>query len=209
MWLRRPLSDVLSSKAKVDLLRALCLSPVPLAGREVARQAGLSAGHASRALRQLTASGVLLAREMGQVRAYELDHTDCALVRHLRALFTVEAQGQQQVAEELFAATPDVVSIVLFGSEARGDAQPGSDTDLLIVVGKRSQAVEEAISCRAMHVAQRHGLALSWHVADLAELRRWDRTSHALWRNLLSEGVRLKGRSLDTLRRQWQRGKTA
>jgi predicted nucleotidyltransferase len=209
MWLKHPLDDVLSSRAKVDLLRVLCASPVPLAGREVARRARLSPGHASRALRELVASGVLQAREMGQVRAYELDHADTALVRQLRALFSVEVQRQYDVADELLAATPGIVSIVLFGSEARSDAEPGSDTDLLIVVEESSRRAEKAISARATEVAERHGLALSWQVADLAQLRRWDRTSNPLWQNLLAEGVRLRGRSLKALRDEWQRGKTA
>ena len=37
-------------------------------------------------------------------------------------------------AERLVARRPDVVQVTLFGSLARGDARPGSDADLLIIV---------------------------------------------------------------------------
>lgn len=39
----------------------------------------------------------------------------------------------QQGAERLHAARPEA-TIVLFGSQARGDAQPDSDTDFLVVL---------------------------------------------------------------------------
>jgi hypothetical protein len=63
MWLEKPLDDILSSRGKIAVLRVVCSVSVPLAGREIARRAGLRSGHASGILRDLTASGLLLARD--------------------------------------------------------------------------------------------------------------------------------------------------
>ena len=41
-----------------------------------------------------------------------------------------------QVVGEMAASHPEIERVVLFGSLARGDAVPGSDADLLIVLGK-------------------------------------------------------------------------
>lgn len=44
VWLNQPLSDILSTKSKVAVLRVLSETPVPLNGREIARRAGLVPG---------------------------------------------------------------------------------------------------------------------------------------------------------------------
>lgn len=41
-----------------------------------------------------------------------------------------------QVVGEMAASHPEIERVVLFGSLARGDAVPGSDADLLIILGK-------------------------------------------------------------------------
>ena len=128
MWLRDPLDDILSSRAKVAVLRVVCCAAMPLNGREIARRAGLSSGHASRVLGELTASGVLLARDQGRVLTYELALAHGPLVARIKSLFEDEAARQEAALDELEVAVPGLVSIVLFGSEARGDARPGSDT---------------------------------------------------------------------------------
>lgn len=38
-----------------------------------------------------------------------------------------------------------LVSVVLFGSQARGDAHDGSDYDLLVVVDRRTETTREAV----------------------------------------------------------------
>lgn len=55
------------------------------------------------------------------VRVFRLDHA--GVVTRLRAR-----------AAELLASRPDVVSVRLFGSLARGAGHPGSDADLFIVL---------------------------------------------------------------------------
>jgi len=202
MWLTTPLDDVLSSRAKVALLRVLCVAAGPLSGREVARRARVEPGHASRLLRELVASGVLLSRDLGRVRSYELAAADAPLTRQLRRLFAAEAERLRRVLQRLAADTPDLLSVVLFGSEARGEAAPGSDTDLLIVVGKRTRALENRVRDTCLRLAEEQQLALSWHLADLAELRRWERNGNPLWQSVLAEGVVLRGESLERLRRR-------
>lgn len=209
MWLRRPLDDILSSRAKIAVLRAVCGSGVPLSGREIARRAHIDPGHASRVLRELTASGVLLSRDMGGVCAYELDHLDSPLTQRVRDLFAGERERYSEAIDELKTPGPGVLSVVLFGSEARGEAKPGSDTDLLIVVERKTEQVEAMVSEACLRIAERHVLALSWHIADLADLQRWEKTSNPFWRAVLTEGVRLTGQSLGGLQRQWQGGKSA
>ena len=209
MWLETPLNDVLSSRGTTAVLRALCSLSVPLNVSQIAERAGVARGHASRLLTALAASGVLRSRDYRRVRTYEVAHPDVPLVRRLKALFAAEERRRQAVLDELFHRVPGVVSIVLFGSESRGEARPGSDTDLLIVVEKKTGALETTLQDLCRKLAREHALALSWHVADLKEIRRWERDEHPFWLNVKADGTRLRGKSLEEIVSRWTPGRLA
>ena len=208
MWMRNPLDDILSSKAKTAVLRVICGALTALNVREIARRAGTDAGHTSRVLRELAASGLLIGRGIGRATTYELAAPDLPLTRQLAGLFEAEAQRFDEAIGELAAALPETISVVLFGSEARGEAHAGSDTDLLIVVPEKASDMENRLSEACMAISSRYGLALSWQLADLAEIRAWEASDSALWRNILDEGVRLRGEPLRRLQAVCQTGET-
>jgi predicted nucleotidyltransferase len=208
MWLTTPLSDILSSRSKGAILRVICAANGPLSGREIARRAGVARGHASRSLRELTASGLLVGRDLGRAVAYELGRPGELLTSRLCALYQAEAEREALVLDRLARGVPGLLSIILFGSEARDEARPGSDTDLLIVVAERTEAVEAQLSENCLQVTEDFALALSWEVADLGDLREWDETGHPLWHGIIAEGVALRGKSVEVLRRLCRAGGT-
>lgn len=207
MWLYEPLSDVLSSGGKVALLRVLCTVSAPFQGRELARRAGLTSGHTSVLLRELAASGLVRVAEHGRTKAYQMDDRGSPLVRQLISLFEAEHARYRAIVERLSTATPGLLSLVLFGSQARGDARPGSDTDLLFVVAEKSEQLEAHIRDQCMEMADEHLVGLSWVIVDLEEVREWERTGHQFWQNVLADGVVLRGKDLRSLSRQCQRGR--
>jgi DNA-binding transcriptional ArsR family regulator len=206
--LTQPLNDILSSRAKVALLRAVCLANGPLNGREIARRAGVGAGHASRALGDLAASGVLLCRDQGRVKTYELAHPEAPVVHHLRDLFEAETQRYRDLISGLVSGVPGLVSLILFGSEARSKARPESDTDLLLVVEEKSESLEAQVRDNALRLAQQGSLKFSWVIADLAEVREWETTGNPFWTNVQAEGISLRGKSPERLHRRCQNGAT-
>ncbi len=209
MWLRHPLDDLLSSQAKVSILRVISEVNTQLSGREIARRAGVWPSAASKALGELTASGVLACRDHGRAKTYELDRSEVELVAQLRHLFRVEAERFRQFVVDISEGVPEALSVLLFGSEARGQAKPHSDTDVLIAVPEKTDALEERVLELCLGIATRHGLDLQWHVADLADLRDWQATDNPFWRNVQREGVVLHGLSLEALARRWRDGKTS
>ncbi len=208
MWLRNPLDDILSSRAKVGLLRVLMRSPSALNGREIARRAGVDPGHASRQLRELALSGVLRAHDHGRVITYEMGDDASGIVAALRDLFEIESARYRHAVENVARQLPEAVAIVLFGSEARLDARAGSDTDLLFVVPERTEAAEAQVREACLAAADKYSLALSWLVMDVAELEQAAEDGSDFWANVRREGIRLHGQSLEALERSWQRGKT-
>ena len=72
---------------------------------------------------------------------------------------------------------PRLKRVILFGSHARGDAQPDSDIDLLVVLEGPVDILEEArrTSGLALHTASERDAALSFvHLSseEFADLRR-------------------------------------
>ncbi len=207
MWLLQPLQDILSSSAKVAVLRVFCEANSPLSGRETVRRARISYGPGWAALQDLVRSGVLIKRDLGRASAYELRDPDGALLQALRGLFDTERARSEQITDDLGAGLPEALSIILYGSEARGEAKAGSDTDILIVVEEKTSDLEERIDRACLALAGQHLLGLSWIIADLSDLREWEETDREFWRNVVRDGVGLTGDSLERLRRRWQTGR--
>ena len=64
----------------------------------------------------------------------------------------------KDAVERLTAARPEVLRVVLFGSMAWGDAVPGSDVDLLTVLGSADRPFLERISFyKLLRSAHRRG----------------------------------------------------
>jgi predicted nucleotidyltransferase len=207
MWLRRPLDDVLSTPAKIAVLRALLRVSAPLSGREIARRSGVGYSPAYHALQALVASGVLSKQHHGRVATYAVNDDQGPLLASLRKLYAQEDQRTRSAIAELGTALANVVSIVLFGSEARGEARPGSDTDLLIIVEHTDARTEARVRKACLIIAEKHSLALSWLTMDLDEAQEREAQDEQFWRNIVSDGIWLYGDSLEALRLKWRLGR--
>ncbi len=208
MWLRRPLDDILSSAAKVAVLRVVLPVSTPLSGREIARRAGVGYSPAYYALQALVASGVLAKQDHGRATTYSLVDPDSPLISALRDLFEREDRRTREALSALASGIPDVRAIILFGSEARGDARPGSDTDILVVVDSPDEPTAGRVRDACLALAQEHELALSWHVVGLDQVREWDQAGDQFWASVLRDGIWLQGDSPEAMRLKWRPGKT-
>jgi predicted nucleotidyltransferase len=96
------------------------------------------------------------------------------LVRKLRQRF----DGQLEAA-------------LLYGSRARGEAQPGSDMDVVVVVAGTGQATRREIRYLAAEVWLEHGIYVSTRVWSLAHWRRLQQLDTLLYRNIRKDGIDL------------------
>lgn len=86
-----------------------------------------------------------------------------------------------------------VLSVILFGSRARGDAQPDSDMDLVVIVDRDDLETTKAIRHLAVETWLEWGLYLSTRVWSQAHWQRLQALQTGLYRNLLREGKELLG----------------
>ena len=195
------LDAVLGSTAKVQLLRALIPLTSAVSGREAKKLAGARSDRGVReALRDLTELGVLRRENTRSAYLYRFNR-EHQLSPALEMLFEAESLRFGKLRELLHASleaaelADRVKAVVLFGSVARGDARPDSDTDLLVVTGAEGDArpVRDTILETEGRIFARLGLRISPMVLPLARVRERYRDEDPLMKNIEAEGRVLSG----------------
>ena len=84
-----------------------------------------------------------------------------------------------------------LVSAVLFGSRARGEAEPDSDMDVLVVMSSADPEVRKEIRYLAVEVWLEHGIYLSTRVWSQAHWRKLEELQTLLYQNIRRDGINL------------------
>ena len=176
--------------------------------REIARRVRTSAGTASRELRRLEDAG-LVARDLEGRQVYFRTRADSPLYPRVRGL--VHAMAREPAVTLVQAPAPDplglqtarrlrralravlgdrLVGIYLYGSRARGDHDPDSDVDVLVVLDEIGtyaadlRATGEATSRLSLEA----GVTIS---RLLATRQSWLRRDRPILRVIADEGIRV------------------
>ena len=130
-----PLDDLLSSQARLRILRYLCTVEGEHTGREIARAIGMGETPTHRALRELADTLVVLYRVAGRAHYYRLNERHALVERVLRPLFAAErTQRDAAIAELLAGVDVPLDAALIYGSVAREEDTWRSDLDVLLVV---------------------------------------------------------------------------
>lgn len=92
----------------------------------------------------------------------------------------------RQAAEELARTHPEIERIILFGSLARGDAVPGSDADLLVIL---SQSNLPFLDRHPHYVPGGCGIGVELFAYTQAEFERMVQEQNPFLKQALKEGV--------------------
>ena len=127
------LAEILFSRNRRAVLALLLARPdEEFYLRQIVRAAGGGMGAIQRELGQLVQAGILR-RTVRHKQVYFQAESACPIFEELRSIVT-KTFGIADVLCAALAALDDRIELAfLFGSIARGEAQSGSDVDLLIV----------------------------------------------------------------------------
>jgi predicted nucleotidyltransferase len=193
------LEGLFGGHGRVAILRVLAAHEKPLTGRQVAELAGLSERGSAYALEHLASLGVVSQLRVGRAITQELNRSNVLVTSIVLPAIEAEAALQSHLLEALTDAFEAVsVSLVIFGSVARGEAEPGSDLDVLVVTkDERDAARAHETADQVGHdFYRRFAMPLSVMVVSLSALPK---TPTAYLAAARYEGVLVCGRPLDEL----------
>ena len=192
--------------AQTRVLRFLWSSRAEWSGREIARKAGLSAPSCHETLKRLDARGFVEFRRVSNVHLYKINSENYLVQNVFVHRFVAEVALPQQIAiavKKALVESPQggIISLVLFGSMARGTHQIGSDLDLLVVIRAKEErkAVEPRIERLRDFLFRRFSVPLSPYIQTRLELRRKHHGKLALIGEILRDGRTIYGKDIKEL----------
>ncbi|MFH2202241.1 MAG: nucleotidyltransferase domain-containing protein [Elusimicrobiota bacterium] len=198
-YLKRPLDSILSAPSNIAVLRVLKDTKQGMSGRAVAREAGFQHGAIRAAIAKLEVLGLIDRQGSGKTQLIRLNFEHHLVRDVLLPMFAAEKRTMGELRALLRKEFKDeAVVATLFGSAARGEEEPGSDIDILLVVknGGKAKLLAKA-EALGSKLAQRYGLRLSPLIRTAHELKSRPRRADPLINNILAEGIDLLDTSLE------------
>lgn len=197
-----PLDQILGTRSKVRLLRALAPLDRPVSGREAARLAKLSR-QAIGALDELVSAGIVNRQEAAGQHLYTFARAN-RLAPAILQLFDEESARTTELFQRLACIVDESESVLgaaFFGSEARGEAGPGSDLDLLVIVAdfESSNSVYDRLVAASPGLRIEFGIELSPVVLEVDRARRQHAEGDPFIAEVLRDGRRVYGKPIEEL----------
>ena len=112
------------------------------------------------------------------------------LPAHLQA--NEQAALQEFTARLFQGGDGRVVSVWLFGSKARGDFEPDSDLDLLIVLEEADWMTRDRVHLLAARVSLEHDVLINTHILSQTGWTKMARQHATLWQQVRRDGFPLR-----------------
>lgn len=184
------------------VLSVLAETTAELNVRTIARLAGVSAAQASRVLPHLVDLGVVDRREVPPSSVFRLvpDHVSVGpLLELARPRDTVIDMMSHFVA----GLPVEPVSVIVFGSFARGEADAQSDIDVVVVrpahVDESDEGWLDAVGQWQTEVRRLTGNSVEVLEVGVEEVTRHLRGGRQVWRDIRQDGIVVHGLSIQEL----------
>lgn len=151
----------------------------------IAKRAGVGLTSAKRVVDYLADCRLVKRTPLGRMILCELDR-DNVLVRHLKASLSLGRIHEVGLIEELLKKNPAILSVVLFGSVARGTDMSNSDVDI-VIISRSKVSFNEIKSEKALD------REVSWMQFTPSQWKAKARDDKAFYDNVVIGGIALHG----------------
>lgn len=130
---------MLEKYALFKVIKAIVRETEELGLRDIARKAGVSASTAKTCLDFLLKNSIVAMRLVGKSHLFKIRHG--FLASQIKRLYSLAEISSSGIITELLA-NKKILSIVLYGSVAKGEDDKNSDIDLLVISRKKIKRPE-------------------------------------------------------------------
>ncbi|MCD6521647.1 nucleotidyltransferase domain-containing protein [Candidatus Calescamantes bacterium] len=197
MKYRNFLDEVLGQKGKLKILRALIFSPRGLTAREIARKTGLTPWACIKVLRELETFGLVSMEKVGRANWYTLNRENFINREMLLPLFQKEKEIYNIMLKWLMSQIScKPVSVILFGSVARGEEKEESDIDLCFLTKDfhDAETLERKLEEIEPHISRALGKKLSPYIQDINTFKKKYYEGVGIIKEIVREGILLYGK---------------
>ena len=200
MDFRQPVEAVIPG-AQGKLLAVFAETTAGLSVRTAARLSGVSLAQTSRILPELATLGILDRTEIPPSTVYQLVEENAAS-RAIRSLARSRDRVLSELGELAKLMVIPPVSIIVFGSFARGEAGRESDVDIVMVRGNCVGASSEW--SEGLDEWRRSARRLTGNEVEVMEVDEFDvslrlRSRRPVWKDIRREGIVVFGKTLQEL----------
>jgi len=207
MKISKPLSKILDSEVKIDVLRFLCMTGAKWNGRQIAREIGITPATAHKALSSLNQEGVLLLHNIGKTHVYSLNENNFVVTDLLKPLFAKERAVLDKIIaiirHKVSASSikDDIVSVALFGSVNVQQDHAASDIDIALIAGSPKSKIkaEKLFEEIDRVVSVKFGNTIAPYINTKAEFKSKYKNKMAVIKNILKGHTIIFGKDLEEI----------
>lgn len=146
----------------------------------------------SRNIHDLVKLRILHEERHGKAAVYSLNHTSLLVNQFLTQLISLNDNVIPDWVNRQIVNAPNVVRktlerVILFGSAARGELLPGSDIDLVVIVSRKSEAIDFELHSLFVGKGSEDGLTINLHVESIGAFNSLNPSGYLF--NAKNEGI--------------------
>ena len=165
-------------------IQKLITSPNNYSVRSLAKEANISVSTSKECLDYLLKKKILTLKKIGSTYQYNLYNN--IITKQIKILFSLFQILDSNLIEELLEKYKYILSIILYGSVARGEDDSKSDIDILIISRKKN----EILPLKAEKYVKRE---ITFLVYTMLEWRQKSKTDKVFYDRIILDGIPLYG----------------
>lgn len=194
------LDEVFSAQSNLKILRVLNERNAGVSGREAARLTGLSVRAVQKSLVKLSKAGLVKIAEGNREHLFSIDREKYLVRELVEKIFETERGFNSSILKQIRTKLkPYTVSLVQFGSTARGEDTLKSDFDLCIIYNKNLSVIEEKVSELRSALFKTYNITLAPFYIPAVKFRQFGKQRKPPVKNIIAEGRLIAGKSIKEL----------
>lgn len=202
MIIHKILDHVFATWSNIAVLRVLNKVKTGLSGREIAKQANMSAPSSLEALSSLESLNIVTRQRGGREHFFFLNREHYIVKRIINPILNTEKKFAESIYSDIDKELGNhSLSLIVFGSTARSEEKIESDLDLCIVFSntKMKNRIQHIITELNFSLFKKYGVSLSPFFISAAEFKKRAGTEKPPIADIVRDGIVISGKAIRKL----------